>query len=177
MDRMKCYVLIVFVLIIITGACTSTLALTPVQTKAVSESQPSEFTPSVQTPTNSCGTHTASTLLEASAESLKVGDTVKVKVILINEGCVALGMPQYILQIRSENQEPIFTPNNPEPVEHSLAVDPGQSDTTEFELKAIASGQATLTVEVSFEVHLGYPGPAYWGEADAEEPLIITVSP
>jgi len=139
--------------------------------------QPSETQIPDITPTLSCETHTASLVLTASTESLKVGDTVIVIAKLNNEGCLTLGLPQYRLYIQSDISEPIFTPDKLDPVVHYLGVDPGDSDTVEFELRAIASGQVTLTAMVSFEVHLGYPGPAYWGATSTTEPLIIIVAP
>lgn len=96
---------------------------------------------------------------------------------LINEGCVALGLPQFRLTIRSDEPEPILTPDPPEPLVHSLAVAPGQTDAADFELQAIAAGQATLMATASFEVHLGYPGPAYWGYTASQELFIVIVEP
>jgi len=129
------------------------------------------------TPTPSCQSPTAYILLSASAESLKIGDTVVVTATLINDGCGTLGLPQYVLHIQSDGTESIFTPDKPGAVVHHLGVAPGQSDTIEFELKAVASGQATLTASVSYEFHVGYPGPAYWGYSGSREPLIIIVVP
>ncbi|MBN2004894.1 MAG: hypothetical protein JXA21_16165 [Anaerolineae bacterium] len=128
------------------------------------------------TPTLACETDTASTLLSASAENLKLGDVLKIKVTLNNEGCVALGLPQYRLYIQSNSQESIFTPNTPEAVVHYLSVEPGQSDTVEFDLTAVASGPVTITASASFEVHLEYPTPAYWGYSGSGE-FPITVLP
>ena len=114
--------------------------------------------------------------LSASATTLQVNDTVTVTTTLINKGCVALGQPQYRLSVQSNQTEPIFDPDSPEPVVHYLAVAPGQSDAVDFVLQAIAPGQATLDGSASFEVHLGYPGPAYWGIVWAV-PLVIDVTP
>lgn len=94
---------------------------------------------------------------------------------LNNQGCVALGLPQYRLIVQSDRVDAIFAPAIPEPVTHSLAVVPERSDVAEFNLKAVASGQATLTGSVSTEVHLGYPGPAYWGSSAAESLILIVV--
>jgi hypothetical protein len=47
----------------------------------------------------------------------------------------------------------------------------------EFVLRAVKSGQVTLTASASFEVHLGYPGPAYWAGSNVKEPLIVIVKP
>jgi hypothetical protein len=152
---------------LIMGACTlvsSTTKLPPTNT-AIPTRAP--------TPEVTCETHTASVVLTASDESIEVGDTVNITVTLNNIGCVALGLPQYQLRIHPSS---IFAPNSPEPVEHYLAVAPGQSDTVEFELSAISGGQATLMASASFEVHLGYPGPAYWGSSSGG-PLFITVAP
>jgi DNA/RNA endonuclease YhcR with UshA esterase domain len=61
-------------------------------------------------------------------------------------------------------------------VEHTLGLQPGDSDAAEFTLRAVRAGRVTLTAGVSFEVHLGYPGPAYWSGSGAREPLVITVT-
>jgi Leucine-rich repeat (LRR) protein len=117
------------------------------------------------------------TVLSVSAENLKVGDTLKVKATLSNDGCAyVLGQPKYYLYIQTTSPESIFTPNNPPPVTHILGILPGESDTVEFHLKAISSGQATLRVGVSMEVHLGYPGGAYWGW-DSSQEILVTVEP
>ena len=140
------------------------------------ELSPSETPSPTPTATLSCERETASALLSVAAESLKVGDAVKVTVTVNNEGCVALGLPQYRLYIQSDISQSIFTPEQPDPVVHYLAIRPGQSDSAEFELKAISSGQVTLTGSISYEVHLGYPGPAYWGYR-ATAPILIAVEP
>ena len=140
------------------------------------ELPPSEPPSPTPTATLSCERETASALLSVDAESLKVGDAVKVTVTVNNEGCVALGLPQYRLYIQSDGSQSIFTPEQPDPVVHGLAIRPGQSDSAEFELNAISSGQVTLTGSISYEVHLGFPGPAYWGYR-ATAPLLIAVEP
>jgi hypothetical protein len=101
---------------------------------------------------------------------------VKVTVTVNNEGCLTLGFPQYRLYIQSDGPQSIFTPEQPDPVVNYPAIQPGQSDSAEFELQAIASGQVTLTGSISYEVHLGYPSPAYWGYR-ATVPLLIAVVP
>jgi uncharacterized repeat protein (TIGR01451 family) len=123
-----------------------------------------------------CETHTAALTLSATATTLQVSDTATVTATLMNQGCVALGLPQYRLLIQSDQIDPIFDPDSPEPVVHYLAVAPGQSDAVDFVLQAITPGQATLDSSASFEVHLGYPGPAYWGIVWAA-PLVINVTP
>ena len=50
----------------------------------------------------------------------------------------------------------------------------GQHDEAQFTLRALRAGQTELGANVSFEVHLGYPGPAYWAGANAF-PLTISV--
>jgi hypothetical protein len=139
------------------------------------ETLPFETPTPTPTPTISCETDTASVILSASAESLKVGDAVKVTVRVNNEGCVPLGLPQYRLYVQTDGPVSIFTPNKLEPVVHYLAVGSGQSDLAEFDLTAVASGQATLTASVSYEVHLAVG--AYWGMSSTREPLIIIVAP
>lgn len=157
---------------------TSTPTVTPTDTSTPTiEPQPSEIPSPTPTSTLACERETASVLLSVSTENAKVGDRVKVTVTVNNEGCLTLGLPQYRLYVQSDGPQSIFTPENPEPVVHSLGVDPGQFDAAEFDLTAVSSGQATLTAMVSYEVHLGYPGPAYWGSTGTREPLIIAVAP
>ena len=112
--------------------------------------------------------------LSATDTTLQVGDTLTVTVSLLNKGCAKLGLPQYRLYAESHEAHSVLSPDQPEPVVHSLAVAPGESDASEFELHAVGPGQATIGATASFEVHLGYPGPAYWTGASAS-PLVITV--
>ena len=123
-----------------------------------------------------CQYHTAYMTISATATSLHVGESVTVTATLFNRGCTGLGMPQYRLYIRPDEPEPIFDPGNPEPVVHYLGVGSGESDAAEFALQAVGPGQARLSASASFEVHLGYPGPAYWG-ASGTGPLTVTVAP
>jgi hypothetical protein len=123
-----------------------------------------------------CEGHTAFMSMSATATALDVGDIVTVTTTLFNQGCVGLGLPQYRLYVWSDEPEPIFDPATPEPVVHYLAVGPGGSDAQEFVLTAVGPGEATLSASASFEVHLGYPGPAYWGYSGSG-PLTVTVAP
>jgi len=116
-------------------------------------------------------------MLMASATTLRVGEAVTVTVVLSNEGDLALGLPQYWLNVGHPEAKSILNPNQPEAVVHHLAVPPGQSDTAAFVLRAVQPGQATVTASASFEVHLSYPGPAYWGGSHSKEPLLLTVEP
>jgi hypothetical protein len=141
------------------------------------EIQPSETASLTPTATLTCESETASVVLSAAAENANVGDAVKVTVTVNNEGCLTLGLPQYRLYIQSDGAQSILLPDPPEPIVHYLGVAPGQSDFTEFVLTAAAAGQATLTATVSYEVHLGYPGPAYWGMTGSDRPLMIMVAP
>lgn len=129
------------------------------------------------TPTLVCESETASLVVSADAQNIKIGDAVRITVKLSNEGCVALGLPQYRLYITSDGPQSILTPEIPDAVVHYLAVAPGQTDSTEFLLTAAAGGQASLVATASVEVHIGYPGPAYWGSIGSGQPLIITVEP
>jgi hypothetical protein len=112
------------------------------------------------TPTVSCPEGGYFVLL-TSAESLKVGDTVTVTAM--NDGC-NFEFSIYSLDIRSDGPEAIFGPNPPPVYYKSTAA------TIEFELTAVASGQATLYARVegvsAFEVGVYQSNP-----------LIITVAP
>ena len=124
-----------------------------------------------------CKTHTASTSVSSTSTSLRVGEIVTVTVTVNNEGCVALGLPQYRLRLGSEETDSPLEPSDPDPIVHYLGIAPGQSDSTDYALRATQPGQVALSASVSFEVHLGYPGPAYWGNSGTGEVLVIAVSP
>jgi DNA/RNA endonuclease YhcR with UshA esterase domain len=114
--------------------------------------------------------------LAASSTTLQVGDSVTISVELVNEGCAPVGLPLYRLFVQPDGTEPILEPEEPEPVEHTLGLHAGDWDAAEFILRAVKAGRVTLTAGASFEVHLGYPGPAYWSSGSAGEPLVVTVT-
>ena len=153
-------------------ACLLTVAAcTPA---ALSTTEPASFNPTETAPSDStCETHTASVEMSVPEGELQVGDVVSLTVQLKNDGCVALGLPQYRITIHSDHDSPIFEPDAPEPIVHNLGVGPGGSDAAIFPLQAIAAGQAEITSLVSFEVHLN---GAYWSSSSGE-PLILTVLP
>lgn len=122
-----------------------------------------------------CRTHSASMRLTATATTIQVGETVTLTATLSNEGCANLGLPLYRLYIENHETASVFDPDPPEPVTHYLGIPPGASDQVEFVLTAASPGRATLRVTVSFEVHLGYPGPAYWS-GSSTQPLEIQVT-
>lgn len=126
-------------------------------------------------PTPACETHTASVQVSPSAQVVQISQQLIVQVTLANQGCVTLGLPQYTLRVHAPQGQPLFNPPQPESIVHSLAVAPGQSDSVEFVLQAAQVGSGSLQAEVSFEVHQGYPGPAYWGSASSA-PIDIAVT-
>ncbi len=129
----------------------------------------------VPPPTPPCETHTASVQVQPSAQSVQVGQQLIVQVMLLNQGCVALGLPKYTLRVHAPQGQPLFNPPQPESVTHNLAVEPGQSDSVEFVLQGAQVGSGYLQANVSFEVHVGYPGPAYWADATSA-PINIAVT-
>jgi hypothetical protein len=58
----------------------------------------------------------------------------------------------------------------PAPVIHDVSLNFGESDTAEFELTAVASGQATIMVQVAY---YEWEFPAM----SSSNPLILTVAP
>jgi hypothetical protein len=123
-----------------------------------------------------CEAYTAAMTLSATTTRLETGEVFTVTVALANQGCGSLGMPQYRLYVQSDEAQPVLDPGRPEPVVHYLGVAPGQSDAAEFVLRAVEPGQTALSASASFEFHVGYPGPAYWGGSRAG-PLVVTVKP
>ena len=70
----------------------------------------------------------------------------------------------------------LFEPAEVEPVLHSLGLGDGDQDQAQFTLTARHPGKAQFSITASVEVHLGYPGPAYW--ATVSSPAVeVTVSP
>jgi hypothetical protein len=154
-------------------------ALRPTETQAVRDASSDRtaahhvFLPNVYRA--ECRTHTALMTLSATATTLHVGQTVTVTARLNNVGCVALGLPRYWLHWEPDQAEPAVEPVTALDVVHYLAVPPWQYDEATFVLRAVGPGQAMLRAHASFEVHLGYPGPAYWG-GSTSPPLVITVA-
>jgi hypothetical protein len=91
----------------------------------------------------------------------EVGESLWITATLANEGCASVGQPEYRLWV--EQPSLIFVPDSPTSVTHSLALNTGETDTVTFSLRTVGFGEASLRVSASFEVHLEYPGPAYWG--------------
>jgi len=129
-----------------------------------------------QIPALPCETHTATVEIDPGSDTIHAGDLLTVTVGLINKGCVALGLPQYRLIIHQLGSDTVLAPASPDPILHSYGVGLEQTDTAVFVLTAIREGEIELTGTASFEVHLGYPGPAYWGSASSG-PVNIQVEP
>jgi hypothetical protein len=127
------------------------------------------------TPTPYCRPDDASTSLSASATTLEEGQVVSVTIKFANgdSSGVRLGQIRYSLGVQPPN---IFTSNNLGPVEHPGSLEPGQSDETEFILRAAMPGRATLTGSTSFEIH---PMDYSWGSWSGchSGPLEIVVTP
>ncbi len=120
-----------------------------------------------------CTGHDALMSISAGDTIIRVGDTSVVTVTLHNTGCASLGLPEYRLYVEPDGQD-VLVPAAQDPVLHSLGLDRGESDSTQFTLRAVAVGKVTLRAVASFEVHLGYPGPAYWA-GSGTDPLEVTV--
>jgi hypothetical protein len=102
-----------------------------------------------------------------------VGQAVTLTVTLGNQGCGMLGLPKYYLDHLPSG---VLEPDSPPPVLHYVGLRFGQEDSAAFVLRALRSGAVTLHAWASMEVHLGYPGPAYWSAASAPS-LHLTVAP
>ncbi|MGQ9774625.1 hypothetical protein, partial [Chloroflexus sp.] len=102
-----------------------------------------------------------------------VGSIVQITVTLTNAGCGQIGQPTYQLLLEPSS---ILAPISPLSITNYRALASGESDTASFQLQAIGVGEVALRATASFEVHLGYPGPAYWA-FDSSQPLSATVPP
>ena len=127
------------------------------------------------TPTPYCRPDDASVSLSASATTLEAGQVVSVTIKFANgdSSGVRLGQIWYSLGVQPPN---IFTSNNLGPVEHPGSLEPGQSDETEFILRAAMPGRATLTGSTSFEIHTLDYSFGSWSGCDSE-PLGIVITP
>ena len=104
---------------------------------------------------------------------VEVGETITVTVVVANEGCDDLGLPQYRLWTEPRDAASRFEPAQIEPVVHSLAVTRHQSDSADFALRAVTAGEQAFGASVSYELHT--EKGATWGLTSA--PLItITVT-
>jgi hypothetical protein len=106
---------------------------------------------------------------------LEVGQAVSVTVTLTNghTSGVRLGLVQVSLGVQPSN---ILVSDNLGPVDHPLTLEPGDSARTDFLLRAVAPGRATLTASTSFEMHaLDYSFGSWSGCYSG--PLEILVAP
>lgn len=126
--------------------------------------------------TPTCTQHTTEMRAVAEPPTPRAGDPLTVSVTLTNAGCGSVGLPDYRLLTLSDSPYPIFTTPSPASITHYRALYPGEADHVTFMLHAIGAGVVTLTARSSFEVHLGYPGPAYWA-GDVAPLLRLTVPP
>ncbi len=125
------------------------------------------FLPLVAKP--ACEQHTANLTLDYEPTAVSVNDPLTITVTLENVGCANIGLPKYTLTATPS----LVDPAAPEPIIHYLGLGPGDSDSVEFLVTAVSPGSFTLNANASFEVHLGYPGPAYWGAAAASRQITI----
>ncbi|MBE2220950.1 MAG: hypothetical protein IAF02_05390, partial [Anaerolineae bacterium] len=126
------------------------------------------FLPIIMTPP--CTTHTAALSLDVEPTAVSTNDTFTVTATLKNSGCANIGLPYY----RLTASPALIDPAAPDPITHYLGLGPGDSDSAAFVVTAVSPGAITLNASVSFEVHLGYPGPAYWGDANTTKAITIT---
>ena len=96
----------------------------------------------------------------------QLGDRITITAVLTNTGDCLMGLPLHTLRIDNPNPVAIFWEAGPQ-IYTGGAVYGGQADTADFVVVIANTGVYTVSSYVSFEVHVGYPGPAYWGGASA----------
>jgi hypothetical protein len=126
----------------------------------------------LEEPTLGCETHQADLQLVPSSAALHVGQTLTLTATLTSSGCAMLGLPKYSLSMEPGAGSSPLLPVAPEPVLHSIGLRDGEQDAAQFSMQAVVSGEVFLQASVSFEVHLGYPGPAYWASATSSQVLV-----
>jgi hypothetical protein len=150
-------------------------ATSPVLTVPPSPTPTLEPAPLPPETTPECAGYASHLTLAASHTGCIIGDTLVLTATLTNVGaCGMLGLPLYTLHFNPDALDPILLPNPPGPVTHYEGINPGESDVITYTLQVVGAGVITLNITASFEVHLGYPGPAYWSR-DNSPSLTITV--
>jgi hypothetical protein len=152
---------------------TNTATVTPTPSPTPTTAKRATATP---TATLACKNAKASVQVSGSSTTVRVGQIVTVTVVATYTGCFLLGLPQYSLDLQADQPQPLFDPGQPHPVEHSTSITPG-GDMAQFVLRAVRAGEATVNAVVSYEVHEGFPGAAYWGSSTSTAPLRILVAP
>ena len=110
----------------------------------------------------------------ASDSVARVGEPLTVTLSLKNVGCLGLGLPQYRLYAEPSGDESPFGPM-PGPIVHYLGVPPGGIDAATLVLQTVRPGAARLRGSASYEIHQGYPRPAYWANASSGQ-VNVTVA-
>ena len=119
-----------------------------------------------------CANQSAVVTIAPGAQSAQIGETITLTVILANNSCDTLGLPQYRLWAEPRDAASLFEPAQIEPVIHSRAVAQQQTDSADFALRAVAAGEQGFGASVSYELHIAQG--ATWGLATAS-PITITV--
>ncbi|MCB9436963.1 MAG: hypothetical protein H6673_08210 [Anaerolineales bacterium] len=110
--------------------------------------------------------------LTFSQNPIQIGDEVIVSLSLVNTGTLAAGIPSFTLYLESDALELVSTPDNGGVLYGAVAA--GSTYTMQWTYRAASTGTAEFSGRVSYEVHEGYPGPAYWsGTSAGPEVLVI----
>lgn len=133
-------------------------------------STPVTRTAPLETPT--CE-HSTAMAIALSDPAPKLGQRITATVSLTNTGDCMVGQPLYTLDVANVQSVAMFEESE-NPVLHHTAIYSDEVDSVNFRMLVANTGVFTLTAHVSFEVHVGYPGPAYWGGASAA-PVTFTV--
>jgi hypothetical protein len=148
---------------------TSHAATTPVTRTAPLETSTATPTATVM-PTCEHSTAMAIALSDPAPE---LGQRITATVSLTNTGDCMVGLPLYTLDVANAHPVAVFEESE-NPVLHSRAIYSDEVDSVDFRMLVANTEVFTLTARASFEVHVGYPGPAFWGGASAA-PVTFTV--
>ncbi len=167
------------ILIVITSLALVSLAGCDAQAGNANTAQPGmtprAFIPAFSSKPSSnpqCTNQSPGVTIAPARLSVQIGETITVTVILTNEGCDKVGLPQYRLWAEPREAGSLFEPAQIEPVVHSLTVTQHQTDSADFMLRAVSAGQQAFGASVSYELHTAQG--ASWGMASAQ-PITITV--
>lgn len=116
-------------------------------------------------------------ILTISPNPARVGDEITFTLELVNTGTVAAGIPAFGVYGDSEFArilgEPITVPEDDGILYGSVG--PGQTYSMQWVYVAQVAGEIAISGRVSYEVHLGYPGPAYWSGATSEAVTLVVI--
>lgn len=118
--------------------------------------------------------HSTNADLTVTPNPATVGDEVTFTLVFSNNSSLAAGIPSFSLQsVDGAAFERILGEALVAPDVLYDAVAPGKTHTETWTFVVQEVGEVSVFARVSYEVHEGYPGPAYWSGVQSPEVIVI----